>query len=326
MSKNIGGWGSRLTKSAEIQSRLDAGEVLVLDGAIGSELERLGVPMHDDIWCAASFDSHPDLVRQVHRNYIEAGADIITTNTHASSRHVLERAGLGDKMHEWNTLAVRLALEARDEYNGLRSIYVAGSISNLGNWREPDANSLRKNYEELAGILADNGVDVILLETLAADVDEVLLGVEATADSGLPVWVGLTSLVERNSGEVMLGIEESQEHSKDAVGFGPLDAAVRKIMAAGGSALLVMHSDLKAIGHALQVCKDNYGGTLGAYANAGYWQRPSWAFVDQVSPHEYADEAMNWVDMGAQVVGGCCGIGPDHIKAIRDRIPEQRVP
>ena len=309
-----------MTESNHLQARLDAGEVLVLDGAMGSELERLGAPMHYDIWCAAALDSHPELVRQVHRNYIEAGADIITTNTYASARHAMERAGLGDKVHEWNSLAARLALEARDEYTGSRSVYVAGAVSNFGNWGDPGADRLRQNYGELAGILADNGVDAILLEMLAANVDEALPGVEATADSGLPVWVALSSVVDRESSEVMIGIEESQEHSENTMGFGRLDDAVRKIMAAGGTALLVMHSDLKATGPAVQVCKDNYGGTLGAYPNAGYWQRPSWTFVDQVSPDDFADEAMTWVDMGAQIVGGCCGLGPDHISAVRDRV------
>ena len=311
-----------MTKSAELQSRLDAGEVLVLDGAIGSELERLGAPMHYDVWCAAALGSHPELVRQVHRNYIEAGADIITTNTYASARHAMERAGLGDKVHEWNTLAAQLAVEARDEYEGPRSVYVAGAVSNFGNWGDPGADRLRQNYRELATILADSGADVILLEMLAANVDEALPGVEATADLGVPVWVGLSSVVDRDSGEVMMGIEESQEHSENSTGFGPLDAAARKIMAAGGSALLVMHSDLKATGPALRACEDSYDGTLGAYPNAGYWQRPNWTFVDQVSPDEFADEAMSWVDMGAQIVGGCCGLGPGHIEALRGRVPE----
>ena len=311
-----------MTNSAEIQSRLDGGEVLVLDGAMGSELERLGAPMHFDIWCAAALGSHPELVRQVHRNYIEAGADIITTNTYASARHAMERAGLGDKVHEWNALAAQLALEARDEYNGSRSVYVAGSVSNFGNWGTPGADRLRSNYGELARILADNGVDVILLEMLAANVEETLPAVEATADCGLPVWVGLSSAVDRDSGNVKLGIHESQEHSENTMDFEPFDGAVRKIMAAGGTALLVMHSDLKATSPALQVCKDNYDGTLGAYPNAGYWQRPNWTFVDQVTPDEFAQDAMQWVDMGAQIVGGCCGIGPDQIRALRDRVPE----
>ncbi len=313
-----------MTKAAELESRLDAGDVLVLDGAVGSELERLGAPMHDEAWSGAALGSHPKLVEKVHRSYIEAGADIITTNTHASARHVLARAGFGDKVCEWNTLAARLALAARDEYACARTVFVAGAVSNLGNWRELDRNSLRKNYRELVGILAESGVDLILLETLAAGVDDVLLAIEATVDCGLPVWVSLTSLVDRTSGEVMLGIEESQQHGDDSLSIGRLDAAVRKIMAAGGSALLVMHSQFKATGPALQVCRETYDGTLGAYANAGYWQRPNWAFVDQVTPDEYADEAMTWVEIGAQIIGGCCGIGPDHVRAIRRRVTERQ--
>ena len=314
-----------MTAHSELQSRLDGGEVLVLDGAMGSELERLGAPMDYDVWCAAALGSHPELVRQVHRNYIDAGADIITTNTYASARHAMERAGLEDKVVEWNALAARLAMEARDEYVGDRAVYVAGSVSNFGNWREPGADRLRHNYGELAGILADNGVDAILLEMLAADMDEALSAVEATAEIGLPLWVGLSTAVSRDSGEVMMGIEESQEHSENADVIERLDDAVRKLMDAGGSALLVMHSDLKATRPALGVCKDTYSGALGAYANAGYWQRPNWAFVDQVTPGDYLSEASEWVGMGAQIVGGCCGIGPEHIQALRDGLPG-RVP
>ena len=310
-----------MTAQTELQSRLDEGEVFVLDGAIGSELERLGVPMHSGVWCAAALTSHPELVRQVHSNYIEAGADIITTNTHASARHTLEPAGLGDKVQEWNTLAAQLALEARDEYNGSRSVYVAGAVSNFGAWRTPGADRLRNNYGEQARILADKGVDVILLEMLADDLEETLPAVEATADCGLPVWVGLTSAVDRDSGEVMLGIEESQEHGPRDTFHESLAGAVSKLQDAGLSALLVMHSTLRAMGPAIKAMREAHNGPVGAYANAGRWEPPHWVFVDQVSPSKYMDEAMRWVEVGAQIVGGCCGIGPDHIRAIRDRIP-----
>ena len=278
--------------------------------------------MHDDIWCAAALDSHPELVKQVHRNYIKAGADIITTNTHASARHTMEHAGLGDKVNQWSTLAAQLALEARDEYAGSRSVFVAGAVSNFGSWREPGADRLRKNYRELADILVDGGVDAILLEMLVADLEEALPAVEATAGIGLPIWVGLSSAIDRGSSEVMLGIQESQQHSPRATFHEPLADAVSKLQDAGISVLLVMHSNLRTAGPAVDIMRQAHDGTVGAYANAGRWEPPNWTFVDQVSPAEYADEAMSWVGMGAQIVGGCCGIGPDHIRAIRDRVPE----
>jgi S-methylmethionine-dependent homocysteine/selenocysteine methylase len=79
----------------DVQERLDAGEVLILDGAMGTELQRRGVPMDDVAWDAAALATHPDLVREVHEDYIKAGADVIITNTFATARHVLEPAGMG---------------------------------------------------------------------------------------------------------------------------------------------------------------------------------------------------------------------------------------
>jgi homocysteine S-methyltransferase len=97
----------------------------------------------------------------------------------------------------------------------------------------------------------------------------------------------------------------------------PFGKAIEQVMAVGGSALLMMHSDLNVTQPALKVMRAHYQGPIGAYPNAGYWQRPQWAFVDQVTPEAYLAEATQWVQLGGQIVGGCCGIGPDHIRALR---------
>ncbi|HEX5692919.1 MAG TPA: homocysteine S-methyltransferase family protein, partial [Roseiflexaceae bacterium] len=86
-----------MTPFAALQARLDAGQVIMLDGATGTELQRRGVPMHGFAWSAAALDTHPDIVRAVHEDYIRAGADVIITNTFSTARHVLETAGLGDR-------------------------------------------------------------------------------------------------------------------------------------------------------------------------------------------------------------------------------------
>ena len=91
---------------------MDSGPVLILDGAVGTELEKMGVPMHGEVWCAAALDTHPDTVRQLHEDYINAGADIITSNSYASSPHNLESAGLGDRAVELNALSIKLVREA----------------------------------------------------------------------------------------------------------------------------------------------------------------------------------------------------------------------
>ena len=110
-----------------MQQRLDVGEVVILDGATGTELEKRGVPMDDAAWDAAALATHPDTVREVHEDYIKAGADVIITNTFATARHVLEPAGMGERCREVNVRAVTLAKEAR-ENAAARPVFIAGSI------------------------------------------------------------------------------------------------------------------------------------------------------------------------------------------------------
>jgi len=93
--------------------------------------------------------------------------------------------------------------------------------------------------------------------------------------------------------------------------------ALDKLVAQGGySALLVMHSEVDVTQPAVRSLCNQYKGPVGAYPNAGYWQRPEWIFVDQISPDDYVAKARAWVDEGAQIIGGCCGIGPEHIRAL----------
>ena len=121
----------------------------------------------------------------------------------------------------------------------------------------------------------------------------------------------------------MLGIQESQRHSPNATHHEPLADAVPKLADSGISALLMMHSDLRAVGPSVRAMNDNCEIPVGAYANAGRWEPPHWVFVDQVTPEAYLAEASGWVASGAQIVGGCCGIGPDHIRAVRDGLPQR---
>ena len=311
-----------MSNVAELEALLHRGGTVVLDGAMGTELERLGAPMHDAVWCGKALEDYPDLVREVHRSYIEAGADVITTNTYASPRHSLEPGGLGDRVEEWNARAVAFAREARDAIDSPRPVYVAGSVSTFGSFNRLDPTELARGLREQAQILARHGVDLLLLETLGSMRDGVEAGVEAIADLGLPVWVAMSCMQSRDSEEVMHGIEESRTHSDadDRKGYEPFGPAVAAVMARGASAALMMHSDLNVTRAALDAIAAHYEGPRGAYPNAGHWLRPQWAFVDQVSPEAYAEEASAWVASGARIVGGCCGIGPAHIKAVRERV------
>ena len=124
------------------QDRLDRDEVLVIDGATGTELERRGVPMNLASWSGLAVHTHPEVVREVHAAYIDVGAEVIVTNTFGTTRFVLETAGVGDEFEAINRRAVQLAMEARDASG--RDVAIAGSISNLppdmdpGNYPSPE--------------------------------------------------------------------------------------------------------------------------------------------------------------------------------------------
>ena len=302
-------------------NRLEKGEILLMDGGIGTELERLGAPMDHATWCAVALQTHPHLVKEVHRSYIEAGADIITVNSFASTRKALENAKMKEKFCEWNRLAVQLTKEALADCEPDRRVYIAGSVSTYGYDPEITNNDseLESYLKSHAEVLVESGVDLLLIETLASDLSTIFTAIEALADYGLPIFVGLSCSQIDKSKELYLGILESRNYSDEGDIFfhEPFDSAMDKLVARGGySALLMMHSEVDVIQPAVRSLCKKYRGPVGAYPNAGYWERPQWVFFDQISPDDYVQKARSWVEEGVQIVGGCCGIGPEHIRAL----------
>ena len=313
-----------MTANNDLTARLNKGEIIFLDGGIGTELERLGAPMDHDPWCAVALETHPHLVKDVHRSYINAGADVITVNTYAATRIALRNAGIEDKFEEWNRLAVQLAKETLAECDPGRAVYVAGSVSTFASssrfgrsWKE-GTGELKLWFREQAELLVESGVDLLLIETLASESSVMSAAVEAASDFDVPIWAALSCARDRKTGELSLGVEESSSQSQTFYAYHePFDLALDKLATQGGySALLVMHSEVDVTQPAVRSLSNKYKGPVGAYPNAGYWQRPEWIFVDQISPDDYVAKARAWVDEGAQIIGGCCGIGPEHIRAL----------
>ncbi|HER34939.1 MAG TPA: homocysteine S-methyltransferase family protein, partial [Halothiobacillaceae bacterium] len=153
-------------------TRLQAGEVRLLDGATGTELEKRGVPMSTNAWSGSAALDHPETLEQIHRDYIDAGADIITANTYATSRALLELDGLGDRFETINRAAVRAACQARDR-SGRPEVIIAGSLSHRGpiatGSARPDSGAIGLEtmadaLREQAQLLRDEGCDLLLLE------------------------------------------------------------------------------------------------------------------------------------------------------------------
>ena len=301
-----------------LEARLEGGGPVILDGAIGTELERLGARMDHGVWCARALADSPDMVHAVHRRYLDAGADVITTNSYSATREAMQRHGLAAHFEDWNRRAARIALEERDRSPRSGSVAVAGSVSTYGRFDALDREPLLDHFRAQGAILVEEGVDLLILESLGSTARTVGAMVSATKDLGVPVWVALSCLRDRDTGAVMHGIEESVEASHVAETYGPLAEAVREVMSIGGSAVLMMHSVRDVTEDAVKVLRAAYSGPVGAYPNAGYWTRPNWTFVDQVSPEVYLDDARRWVEAGATIVGGCCGVGVEHIRAVAD--------
>ena len=185
-----------------LDETLAAGDVIVLDGATGTEIARLGGEMNAAAWCAVANRTHPDTVRRVHESYLESGADVIITNTFATCRHVLEGAGFGDEAVAINRRAVELAREARDRAAPDRPVAIAGSMSNTVAWLPgtigpdsaylPSSEQEAANYREMADILAEAECDLLVMEMLM-DVEHGTRVTEAALATGLPVWVGIST-------------------------------------------------------------------------------------------------------------------------------------
>jgi S-methylmethionine-dependent homocysteine/selenocysteine methylase len=300
-----------MTTYSDLQTQLNQGKVIILDGATGTELQRRGVPMHGFAWSAAALDTHPETVRAVHEDYIRAGADVIITNSFSTARHVLKPAGLGDQVRALNQRAVSLAREARENAAAGRPVAIAGSISSF-RASVTSAEQLEASYREQAELLAEAGVDLIALEMMYS-AEHVAPAIRATLATGLPIWVGFSCQV---TGEGTVQLLDGS----------PLATGLRQTLALlaplppGRVAVTVMHTLTQDIASALEIVRQHWSGPTGVYAHSGEWIDPDWQFIDMISPEDYLTAAQQWIKLGTQIIGGCCGIGPEHIRLLRERL------
>lgn len=306
-----------MTSWPALRQRLGAGEIIILDGAIGTELERRGAPMDSVAWCAVATKSHPDLLKQIHIDYIDAGADIITANTFSAARHVLHSAGLGDETEAINRAAVTLARRAVEEA-GREGVLVAGSISSMGPldgpWSSLGGDVVAASYREQAELLAYAGTDVLIAEMMI-DPSNASLVIEAAKDTGLPLLVGWSASWDDEGGVVPY--RGDRHHEGEGLSFDELMSFAAEL---GGDVAGIMHSDVDVTLPALQVLANHWDGPLMAYAETGHFQPPNWVFSDVVSPSRYAELAGQWVASGVRIVGGCCGTTPEHIAALKSSL------
>ncbi len=312
-----------------ILDRLSEGEVLLMDGGTGTELQRRGVNVDKGtsttgrpfttskgvttqetlgVWSAAANVDAPDVVRNIHEDYLRLGADIIISNNFYTSRAIMAIIGAEDRWEEYTRLGGELAVQARDEVNA--EAYVAGGFA------PPYDGDLRQEFEGQARVLAGAGVDVMLPEYMAGGsvhdkpLSDCITAVDVCAKTGLPVFLGICNV--RENGRLYDG--ESFEELAAALQGHRVDA------------ILLMCSGPKAITACLPKLRAAFDGSIGAYANIGYGSNPGFGSAPdesiyridtgQYTPVRYAEFAREWKEMGAQIIGGCCASGPEHIEAI----------
>jgi methionine synthase I (cobalamin-dependent) len=295
---------------APLRERLARSGTVILDGGIGTEILR-----RDVTWADHQVLDRPTVVRAIHRDYVEAGADVISTNTFQLTRRALynhfrddahrEQIGpsdLHDRAARLLRAATWVAVEARDAAANGRPVAVAGAITTLEWCFRPDLaptpEQARKEYVETIGTLADAGCDLVLIETVNS-VTEARVALEAANEVGLPCWM---AFAPTETGVLFTG-----ETLADA------EAALEPL---GVDAILVNCAppdDCQA--GLIEMAKVRHG-AKGLYPHIGRFDPPEWLFTDEYPPDRYASEAQAWQALGATVIGGCCGTTPDTIAAV----------
>lgn len=291
--------------------------VRLLDGGMGQEVHRrLGRPDMD--WSALAAQDTLDVVRQLHEEYIEAGAEVITTNTYPLGRWRVNTHGASEHFARANEGACRAAEEARDRAGP--ETLIAGAIGPVRASYQPDAippaGIVEQEVVEQALVLAPH-VDFFICETMSTAA-EAAATARACLSTGRPVWVAFT--IGEEERPVLRGGE-------------PIGAAVRVISELPVDAILLNCTTPEAVDRGMaELAETARGIPVGAYAN-GFERIPDDVGLGtpvhrlatrDLSPEAYAAHAARWIDAGATIVGGCCAVDPGHIAAIARMIGERQ--
>jgi homocysteine S-methyltransferase len=281
--------------------------ILIADGAMGSML-------HEAVGAQRCFDelnaTEPEAVFRIHQAYIEAGAQIIETNTFGANRFKLAHLGLGDEVQKLNSRGVKIAREAREA--AAREVLIAGSMGPLGlgvQARHPEPQEIISYFLEQAQALEERGVDLFILETFTY-IEEILLAIDAIRSfSGLPIIAQLTYA----------------EDGKAYLDLCPTDAAAqlknKNVQVIGANCTLGPQALLPI----LQELASFDDLRVSGMPNAGFPKREGDRIVyPKSSPEYFALFAREAAASGVRILGGCCGTTPAHIRAMADAVKSLR--
>ncbi len=289
--------------------------VVLMDGGMGQELlRRSGLPP-TPLWSADVMMQRPELVEELHLDFIRAGARVITVNAYSVTRCRLSRAGAEDRFEDLQRIACEVACRARDRSG--EDVTIAGCLPPFRWSYRPDladpSEGSAAQYAEVAALQSPH-VDVLLCETMGS-ADEAKGAVSGASAQGKPVWVSWTLL---DDDLALLRSGETLAEANAALDGLPVQA--RMVNCSTPEAVTAAMPALRAL-----------GGPVGAYGNGFTGISEDFGpgttvtvlkVREDLGPESYAEHAMRWVSSGAALVGGCCEVGPRHIAELARRLAD----
>ena len=272
-------------------------------------MERRGISTRLPLWSGQALLDAPERIRDIHKEYARAGADVLTAATFRTTPRTLGKLGLAAEADRLTTLAVALVREGLDEAETGREHWIAGSIAPLEDCYRPDLapppDEAEREHADQAARLRHAGADFILLETMN-NISEAVAAARGVKRCGLPFWV---SFIAGDPGEILSGE--------------PLESAVDAVEAEGPEAILVNCTPIDRLGGCLEALARSTRLPRGCYPNLGAPNLPdaTWRFDDATTPERFASAASDWLRTGVQIIGGCCGTRPAHIASLRTALP-----
>ncbi len=297
---------STISVKEEIKKQLDK-KPLLIDGAMGTMLQKYGLKQGE---CSEEWNiSHPEVVQNIHQEYIKAGADIILTNTFGGNKIKLSNFRLEDHTLKINELAVNIAKDAINKEGNLKKrIFIAGSVGPTGKILEPygdlKANEVYKNYKEQVIILEKSGLDLIILETFY-DLEEIKAALKATKE---------------NTNLIVIASMTFDKNLKTIYGVNP-EKAVMVLEGEGADGVGAnCGTGPEVLYEVLKIMKKISHTYLMVEPNAGIPEFINGKVVYPASPKVMADYTEKFIKLGLNFIGGCCGTTPLHIEAMSDKI------
>ena len=286
-------------------------KTLLGDGAMGTQLQQAGL---EPGGCGEAWNTeHPDRVLAIQKKYVEAGSDCLITNTFGGSRIMLERHAQDSDVEAINKAGALIAREAFGEKDG----YVLGDIGPFGGLLEPygevTEKSVREAFAEQAMALVSGGVDAIIIETQTS-LEELGIGLEAARDAGAPCVIG----------SMAYDVTFDGEEIRTMMGIGPEDAA--EFMVENGADVIALNCgsgvDVTWAARAVERYRRITDLPTMAQPNAGLPELIDMEVVYRQTPEEMTEELSALLSAGANIVGGCCGSSPDHLRLFRNLLDE----